>query len=51
MFFTCLGRELRRRVRQAVFAVLGLAVGIGLVITVTDASAGVHDAQNTVRCR
>jgi hypothetical protein len=32
MFFTCLGREFRRRMRQAVFAALGLAVGIGLVI-------------------
>jgi ABC-type antimicrobial peptide transport system permease subunit len=48
MFFTYLGRELRRRMRQAVFAALGLAVGIGLVITVTAASAGVRDAQSTV---
>ena len=37
MFFTYLERELRRRMRQAVFAALGLAVGIGLVITVTGA--------------
>jgi ABC-type lipoprotein release transport system permease subunit len=48
MFFTYLGRELRRRMRQAAFAALGLAVGIGLVITVTAASAGVRDAQRTV---
>ena len=48
MFFTYLGRELRRRMRQAAFAALGLAVGIGLVITVTAASAGVRDAQGTV---
>src|SRR6266702_1485240 len=39
MFFTYLRRELRRRMKQAVFAALGLAVGIGLVITVTAASA------------
>ncbi|MGH3423034.1 MAG: ABC transporter permease, partial [Streptosporangiaceae bacterium] len=48
MFFTYLGRELRRRMRQAVFIALGLAVGIGLVITVTAASSGVKDAQGTV---
>jgi len=48
MFFTYLRRELRRRVRQAIFIVLGLAVGIGLVITVTAASAGVKNAQATV---
>ena len=34
--------------RQAVFIALGLALGIGLVITVTAASAGVKDAQGTV---
>jgi ABC-type antimicrobial peptide transport system permease subunit len=48
MFFVYLGRELRRRMRQAAFAALGLAVGIGLVITVTAASAGVRNAQSTV---
>ena len=48
MFFTYLGRELRRRMRQAVFIALGLAVGIGLVITVTAASSGVQNAQGTV---
>jgi ABC-type antimicrobial peptide transport system permease subunit len=44
MFFTYLRRELRGRMRQAVF----LALGVGLVITVTAASAGVKDAQGTV---
>jgi putative ABC transport system permease protein len=48
MFVTYLLRELRRRMRQATFAALGLAVGIGLVITVTAASAGVRDAQASV---
>ena len=44
-FFTYLARELRRRLRQAVFIALGLAVGVGLVLTVTAASAGVKNAQ------
>ncbi len=48
MFVTYLVRELRRRMRQACFIALGLAVGIGLVITVTAASAGVRNAQSTV---
>jgi len=48
MFFTYLRRELRRRMRQAVFITLGLALGVGLVITVTAASAGVKNAQGTV---
>jgi ABC-type antimicrobial peptide transport system permease subunit len=48
MFFTYLRRELRRRMRQAAFIAMGLAVGIGLVITVTAASAGVRNAQGTV---
>src|SRR6266496_5565128 len=48
MFVTYLVRELRRRKRQACFIALGLAVGIGLVITVTAASAGVKNAQGTV---
>ncbi len=48
MFFTYLRRELRRRMRQAIFITLGLAVGIGLVITVTAASAGVKNAQASV---
>jgi putative ABC transport system permease protein len=48
MFFTYLGRELRRRMRQAIFIALGLAVGIGLVITVTAASDGVKTGQAAV---
>jgi putative ABC transport system permease protein len=48
MFVTYLVRELRRRMRQACFIALGLAVGIGLVITVTAASTGVKNAQSTV---
>jgi ABC-type antimicrobial peptide transport system permease subunit len=48
MFFTYLRRELRRRMRQAILISLGLAVGIGLVITVTALSTGVKDAQGTV---
>ena len=48
MFFTYLRRELRGRMRQASFIALGLALGVGLVITVTAASAGVKNAQGTV---
>jgi ABC-type lipoprotein release transport system permease subunit len=48
VFVTYLRRELRRRIRQATFIALGLAVGIGLVITVTAASSGVKSAQATV---
>jgi putative ABC transport system permease protein len=48
MFFTYIWRELRRRMRQAVLAALGLALGVGLVITVTAASDGVKDSQATV---
>src|SRR5271166_1057677 len=48
MFFTYLRRELRGRMRQATFIALGLALGVGLVITVTAASAGVKHAQGTV---
>jgi putative ABC transport system permease protein len=47
-YFTYLGRELRRRIRQAIFIGLGLAIGIGLVITVIGASAGVKAAQAKV---
>ena len=47
-FFTYLGRELRRRMRQAVFIAIGLAIGIGLVITVIGASSGVKAAQAKV---
>jgi putative ABC transport system permease protein len=47
-FFTYLRRELRRRMRQAIVTVLGLALGIGLVITVTALSSGVRTAQGKV---
>jgi putative ABC transport system permease protein len=43
-FLTYLGRELRRRLRQAIFIALGLAVGVGLVdknyATANDLKAG-----------
>jgi putative ABC transport system permease protein len=48
MFLTYLWRELRRRMRQAIFIAFGLALGIGLVITVTAASNGVKTAQGSV---
>ena len=48
MFFTYLLRELRRRMRQAIFIAAGLALGVGLVITVTAASDGVSATQGTV---
>ena len=48
MFVTYLGRELRRRSRQASIIALGLALGIGLVITVTALSSGVKNAQGEV---
>ena len=48
MFVTYLLRELRRRMRQAIFIAAGLALGVGLVITVTAASNGVTATQGTV---
>ena len=48
MFFTYLARELRRRARQASIIAIGLALGIGLVITVTALSSGVKNAQSEV---
>jgi putative ABC transport system permease protein len=47
-FLTYLWRELRHRFAQAALIALGLAVGVGLVVTVTAASAGVTNAQSTV---
>jgi putative ABC transport system permease protein len=47
-FFTYLFRELQRRSRQALLIAVGLAVGVGLVVTVTAASAGVNNAQTAV---
>jgi ABC-type lipoprotein release transport system permease subunit len=48
MFITYLLRELRRRMRQAIFIAAGLALGVGLVITVIAASDGVSATQGTV---
>jgi putative ABC transport system permease protein len=47
-FFTYLFRELQRRRRQALLTAVGLAVGVGLVVTVSAASAGVSNAQAAV---
>jgi putative ABC transport system permease protein len=47
-FITYLWHELRRRMHQAVVIALGLAVGVGLVITVSSASAGVNKAESGV---
>jgi putative ABC transport system permease protein len=47
-FLTYLGRELRRRMKQAVVIAVGLALGVGLVITVAAASSGVKKAQDQV---
>jgi len=47
-FFIYLARELRRRLWQAVSIALGLAIGVGLVLTVIAASAGVKNAQSDV---
>jgi ABC-type antimicrobial peptide transport system permease subunit len=48
MFFTYLRRELGRRRRQSLVVSIGLAVGIGLVLTVTSLASGVRTAQATV---
>jgi len=49
MFFvTYLRRELGRRMRQGIFIALGLALGVGLVVTVAAASAGVTTSQSGV---
>jgi putative ABC transport system permease protein len=49
MFFvTYLRRELRRRMRQSVFIMLGLALGVGLVVTVMAVSSGMQQAQGNV---
>jgi putative ABC transport system permease protein len=47
-FFTYLRRELSQRTRQAMLIALGLALGVGLVITVTAVSSGVNTAQAKV---
>jgi putative ABC transport system permease protein len=49
MFFvTYLRRELRRRMRQSIFIMLGLALGVGLVVTVMAVSSGMQQAQGSV---
>jgi ABC-type lipoprotein release transport system permease subunit len=48
LFITYLLHELRRRMRQAIFIAAGLALGVGLVITVVAASDGVSATQGTV---
>jgi putative ABC transport system permease protein len=48
MFGRYLWSELRHRIRQAVLVALGLALGVGLVVTVAAASAGVRSAQSDV---
>jgi ABC-type antimicrobial peptide transport system permease subunit len=48
MFGVYLRRELRRRARQASIIAIGLALGIGLVISVTALSTGVKNAQSDV---
>jgi putative ABC transport system permease protein len=47
-FFTYLRRELRHRMRQTIVVAAGLAVGVGLVLTVTAAASGVSDAEAAV---
>jgi putative ABC transport system permease protein len=47
-FVTYLRRELSGRARRAVLIALGLAVGVGLVITVSAASAGTARAESGV---
>jgi putative ABC transport system permease protein len=47
-FFSYLLGELRSRRRQAIVMATGLAIGIGLVITVSALSAGVRGAQGKV---
>jgi putative ABC transport system permease protein len=47
-YLTYLRRELRRRARQTLITATGLAIGIGLVVTITAAASGVRNAQATV---
>ncbi|MFJ4919766.1 ABC transporter permease [Streptomyces sp. NPDC088725] len=48
MFFTYLGRELRRRRKAALVVASGLALGIALVIVVSSVTAGMSRAQDKV---
>src|SRR6266542_3618050 len=43
-----IGAELRRRKGRTILTALGLAVGVGLVVTVTALSKGLDDAQDEV---
>jgi putative ABC transport system permease protein len=47
-FLVYLRSELLRRRRQAIVVALGLAIGVGLVVTVSAASTGVRKAQDSV---
>jgi ABC-type lipoprotein release transport system permease subunit len=48
VYFRYLGRELRRRARSAALVAIGLALGVGLVITVTAYASGIKAAQGQV---
>jgi putative ABC transport system permease protein len=47
-YLNYLRRELTHRMRQTIIIAFGLALGVGLVITVTAVSSGVKDAQGKV---
>ena len=48
LLFTYMRRELRHRLRQTILVAFGLAIGIGLVLTVAATASGVRDAQSRV---
>jgi ABC-type antimicrobial peptide transport system permease subunit len=48
LYLRYIAAELRRRKGRTVLTALGLAVGVGLVVTVTALSAGLDDAQSEV---
>jgi ABC-type lipoprotein release transport system permease subunit len=48
VYLTYIRRELRRRSKQSLVVALGLAIGVGLVVTVSSAAAGVRSAQGQV---
>ncbi|MDP1793380.1 MAG: ABC transporter permease, partial [Acidimicrobiales bacterium] len=47
-YLTYLHRELRRRMGRTVLTVLGLAVGVSLVVTVSALSSGLDKAQGKI---
>src|SRR5829696_4655404 len=47
-YFSYISAELRRRKARTLLTALGLAVGVGLVATVTALSNGLDDAQDEV---